>query len=76
MDSSTEYNSITVTTVEDRNHVQFDVRHSEGDLKESIALSVIVPALLSQTLPAVQQAALRRAIELLQDALSAMSTPE
>jgi len=63
-------NSITVTTESGQHAVRFDVQRLEGAKRESLALSVIVPDVPSQTIGALQQAALGRAIEILQSALS------
>lgn len=70
MDEHFLYNSITVTTLGEQNQVDFSLQRLEGDLKERVSLSVLIPLGQAQTLLEVQKAAAQRAIELLQKVLT------
>lgn len=65
-----DYNSVTITTLREQHHLQFDVLRREGDREESVTVKVIVPERPSRSLLQLQQEALQRAIEILQNALS------
>jgi len=75
MNDQLNYNKITITTLREQNQIEFGVQRIEGALEESVLLKVLVPRTEQLSVLGAQEAAIRRAIQLLQMTLQDW-TPE